>query len=125
MNKLALRIYLWLWVVVGFLMSFQAYIMARQFFLLPLIVLLPVAFYYYGRHWFHAYEKRKTWSVIVNYIWIVLHFLPLLLQIITVIRPTWDHLITASFGVFLYLVTRPHKSNKPVLHRPKRKRTKK
>lgn len=122
MNNTQVRIYLFIWVFVGALAGFQIYIMSRILWLLPLIILLPLGFYYYGMHWFHAYEKRRKWSVTINYIWVSLHYLPLIFQILGIRNPNIDTIILAAFGTYLYIITRPHSVSLLKHHSKKRRK---
>ena len=59
----------------------------------------------FTRFWYKQYVNKKRWSVIFRHIFVGVHFIPLILQALTIINPGLDNIILGVIGLFLYKVS--------------------
>ncbi|MCA9478087.1 MAG: hypothetical protein KC535_02995 [Nanoarchaeota archaeon] len=94
--------YIYVLLFSGFLIGFQAYLMARSWILIPLMFFIPYGLYQLASLWKRHYLKRRKGARLVRIIFVGFHFLPLILQLATIITPGIDRVILATMGLILY-----------------------
>lgn len=106
----------------GLLIGLQIYLLWSSLFTLPVIFLLPIAAYYFAHHLFIAYDHKRKWSLYFYVFWIAIHFIPIILEFLTIIKPSLRSVITAGIGIFLYWMKQPLKHLKKHTQKKKQKK---
>lgn len=96
---IALGIY---WTIALLISIFQLLIMFRNPFLFLTIILLPLPIYLHLKLYKKLEENNKT-ALIILYIYALIHFIPLILQLLAIKPAGIDNVITALIGFFLIL----------------------
>ncbi len=92
-----------LWLFIFILIAFQAYIMSRIWWLVPIALIIGAIIFYLHIFLDKKLQKEKRWAKIILYIYIIINFIPLILQFTGIKDPGLDNIIAGIIGLLLYL----------------------
>lgn len=95
-----LTIAVW-WEIALLLAAFQGYIMSRIWWIPLIILVLALTLGLFNLKVEKALRKKKRWADYTLIGYIVLHFIPIVLQIIGIKAPGLDNIATAIIGLIL------------------------
>jgi len=92
----------WIWIITWFIILLQAWFMSGNILFLPAAFLVSYGWYRVGRVWYRYLKKKNRIALLFLYMFVALHFIPLILQLLGVISPRWETIFLAVIGMLLY-----------------------
>ncbi len=89
------------WALAFFIAACQFYIMSRVIISLPIGLILSFIVFWLHLFLYKKIKQEKKLAIIILYIYAVIHFIPLVLQLTGMKTPGLDNVVVAVIGLLL------------------------